>query len=130
MADVSKLSLDGVTYEVKDAFARDSKMRIYKSFADLGTDATALTIYEILELMEPSSVFQGSFTTAQITNLRGNGDIFIFKSASMNVIQKSIIILNTAIRTAADIGMCIGYIRAYDNTIQWYSPTLTKLNVT
>lgn len=86
MSDVANLTLNGITYEVKDAFARESKLRIYKSFADLGTDATALTIYEILDLMEPSSVFQGSFTTSQITNLRGNGDLFIFKAASMNVL--------------------------------------------
>lgn len=96
------------------------KARIYKSFADLGTNLTSLTIYQILERMERSSIFQGSFTTSQITNLKKNGDVFIFKAASDNVVQKSIIILNCATQSATEPDTYVGFMRYDTHEVIWY----------
>lgn len=74
--------------------------------------------------MEERSIFFGTVTTSQITNLKMAGELFLFRAPD-NVIQKSLIVLTTATQSATGIQVYIGFVRYDTHAVVWYTPTLT-----
>lgn len=98
--------------------ALTNKVRIYKAWSEL-TNLDSLTLYQVLTKMEERSIFFGTVTPSQITNLKMAGELFLFRAPD-NVIQKSLIVLTTATQSATGMQAYMGFVRYDNHAVTWY----------